>query len=102
LNISASDKIRDNAGNIISNVQKDISVGYCETFDIPLPKPVPIEPNVQYTLISKGVSRNVYYGDSCNSLVTVQDIVFTFGESSQNKTATSPNFGQIAGFTFHN
>lgn len=99
--MSTGVEIRDNAGNIISNIQKDISVGYCETFDIPLPKPVPIEPNVQYTLISKGVSRNVYYGDSCNSLVTVQDIVFTFGESSQNKTATSPNFGQIAGLTFH-
>ena len=100
--MSTGVEIRDNAGNILSNVQKDISVGYCETFDIPLPKPVPIEPNVQYTLISKGVSRNVYYGDNCNSLVTVQDIVFTFGESSHNKTATSTSFGQIAGFTFHN
>lgn len=99
--MSAGIEIRDNTGRVLSSIQKDISVGYCETFDMPLPRPIHLEPNVQYTIMSKGVSRNVYYGDSCNHTVCADGIVFTFGESSQNKTATSPFFGQIAGFTFH-
>ncbi|CAC5386920.1 unnamed protein product [Mytilus coruscus] len=99
--LSPGVEIRDSTGAVLSSVQRDISVGFCETFDIDFPQPVHLMANVMYTVISKGVSRNVYYGDNCKNVVNVKDMTFTFGDSIQSKTATSAVFGQIAGFTFH-
>lgn len=98
--LSPGAEIRDNSGVSLSSVQKNISVGFCETFDMDFPNPVLLQPNSVYTIVSKGVSRNVYYGDSCKSVILQQGITFSFGDSIQSKTATSSCFGQIAGISF--
>lgn len=99
--LSPGVEIRDSSGVVVSSIQKNISVGFCETFDMDFPSPVHLEPNALYTLVSKGVSRNVYYGDNCKNTIIQQGITFSFGDSTQSKTATSSCFGQIAGITFN-
>ena len=69
-------------------------------YDVMLPKPIPLLPNEEITIIATIKGRNSYYGEKGESSVKINDIVVTFKDapSGLSRNCTSKTRGQF--YTF--